>query len=270
MPPKKASKKKSSVLSRAQPVGELDSNLLMLVYGKADTGKTEFASTWPGPVLFIGFNERGTDTVKDKPDTDIVELQTFEEFDELYWDLKDGSKYKTLVLDQITSLQGFGIDYIRRKMKKKPGEVFSQKNWGQLSGEMRTGIENYRNMVDQYNICFLAHERTFNASSDEEDEGVLDPFIGAAIMPSINTFTTGAVSAIGNTFIKEEWRKLKGGKEERIVKFCMRTGPSGYYFTKIRRPVKAGPVPEYIVNPTYAKIKSLIDGKSPVKPAKRK
>ena len=275
MPVKKAKikkKKKGSIANRIQPVAELDDNLIMLVYGRADSGKTEFASTWPAPVLFLGFNEKGTATIKNKPDVDILELQDWSDFEEIYWHLKDGTDYKSIILDQITSLQGFGVDQIRKKTKKKPSDLFNKKDWGQLSGQMKTWMENYRNLSDQYNVCFLAHERTYNVSSNEEDEGVIDPYIGAAIMPSINTFTTGAVQAIGNTYVREEWEDdpKNKGEEIRKVEFCMRTGPSAYYFTKIRRPVDAGPVPEYIVNPTYQKVKKLMAGKSLSKSLRRK
>lgn len=266
--PKKKTKK--SILDRAKPVEDLELNLRMLVYGKADTGKTYFASTWPKPILFIGFREEGTDTLKGQKDIEVLELENWDEFEEVYWDLLEGTEFKTVVLDQITSAQGFAIDQVREKAKKKPGALFNQKNWGQVSGMMKTWIENYRNLSDQYNICFLAHERTFNIAN-EEDEDIVDPHIGAALMPSVNTFLTGAVSAIGNTFIREEWDEDPKTKEEtRRVEFCMRTGPAAYHFTKIRRPPDWGQVPEYITNPTYDKIYDLINVKSSSKPRRRK
>lgn len=269
MPVKKI-KKKARLLDRAKPIEDLKINLRMLVYGKADTGKTYFASTWPKPILFIGFREEGMDTVKGQKDIEILELENWEEFEDLYWELLEGTEFKSIVLDQITSAQGFAIDHVREKAKKKPGELMTQKNWGQVSGMMKTYVENYRNLSDQYNVCFLAHERTFNVSSDEE-ESLIDPHIGAATMPSVNTFLTGAVSAIGNTFIREEWDEDPKTKEEiRRVEFCMRTGPAANYFTKIRRPPEWGQVPEYIVNPTYEKISDLINNKSTSKPRRRK
>ena len=256
---KKASKK-SSILNRIQPVSELKENLIMLVYGKADTGKTEFASTWPKPILFLGFNEKGMDTVVGKDGIDILELQTWDDLQDIYWELEAGMDYNTIVLDQITSMQGFAIDDMRRKMKKKEGELISQKNWGQVSGAMKTWIENFRNLSERYNLCFLGHERGFNSGDDEEDS-VINPSIGAAIMPSVNNYITGAVTAIGNTFIRERW-EVENKEEVRYIDFCMRTGPSAYYFTKIRRPVAAGPVDEFIVNPTYDKVRTLMAGGS--------
>lgn len=262
MPLKKPSK--SSIADRIVPVAELNENLSMLVYGKSDTGKTEFASTWPKPILFLGFNEKGMDTVVGKPDIDVLELYDWDDVEDAYWLLSGGLEYKTIVLDQITSLQGFAIDQVRKKMKKGVDDIFNQKNWGQISGMMKTQIENFRNLGDQYNICFLAHQRSFTEKSttdDDEEESVIAPSIGAAIMPSVNTFATGAVKAIGNTFIREHF-EMKGKQEIRHVEFCMRTGPSAYYFTKIRRPVEKGPVDEYIVDPTYQKIRKLMEGKS--------
>lgn len=256
-------KPKKSLLGRAEAVTKkAKGNLRMLVYGAADTGKTEFASTWPTPILFIGFKEEGMDTIHNKKNIQILELENWQEFEDLYYELEGGTEFKTIVLDQITSLQGFAQDSIREKMKKKPGEIFSQKNWGQLSGLMKTWIENYRNLTNHYNVVFLAHERPFD-TGDEDEESDNPTRIGAAIIPSVHRFLSGAVSAIGHTFIQEDWVKDKKTKKEtRVVEFCMRVGPSELYYTKIRRPVKWGAIPEYIVNPTYQKVIDIIHGES--------
>jgi RecA/RadA recombinase len=50
---KKRVKKKpaptTSILDKIQPVSELETNLVMLVYGRSGTGKTHFGSTFPRP-----------------------------------------------------------------------------------------------------------------------------------------------------------------------------------------------------------------------------
>ena len=130
---------------------------------------------------------------------------------------------------------------------------------------MKTGISNYRELAGQYNLCFIAHERTFD-TGDEEDQS-LEPSVGARVMPSVTSFIDGAVDAIGSTFIKEGHTK-KNGKRVRRVDYCMRIGPHAYYSTKVRRPVESGPLPELIINPSYQKIRDLTAGK-PVSEKKR-
>lgn len=243
------------------PVGETDDNMVMLVYGQSGRGKTNFASTFPKPLLVIDVNEKGTNTIKDIPGVDVRRITSWEEFEEGYWYLAEGTKYKTIVIDQITNLQDFGIDEVRRRAKKGPHELISKKNWGELGGLMKTWIDNFRSLSDQYNIVFIAHERMFGGGGDEEEEDVIDPDVGARVTPSVKSFLDGAMDAIGSCFIKETTVKKKGGKKERQVDYCMRVGPHAFYITKIRRPPAAGPLPAFITDPSYRKIKDLEAGK---------
>jgi hypothetical protein len=176
-------------------------------------------------------------------------------------------KYKSIIIDQITNLQDMGMDDVRQRSRKTTKELFSQRNWGQLGGQLKEWITNFRGMADMYNILFIAHQRTFGGG-DEEDNA-LDPVVGARVMPSIGSFLDGAVDAIGSTFVREEEIK-KGNKTERRVEYCMRIGPHAYYLTKVRRPVEAGPVPDFIVNPTYQKIIDLELGKSTKRKLRRR
>jgi hypothetical protein len=255
---KKKTAAPTSILDRIQPVGELETNLVMLVYGRSGTGKTHFGSTFPRPCLFIDTNERGTETIANEEEIDVVRVTDWEEVDELLWALKDGMEYKSVVIDQVTNLQDLGMYEVLRKQRKGRDETFSQRNWGQLSGMLKQFITDFRDLADQYNLLMIAHER-IDEPGDEEDEHI-EPNIGARVMPSVGTFLDGAVDAIGCTFIKERW-ETEDREEVRHVDYCMRIGPHAFYSTKIRRPVSAGPIPELIVNPTYKKIKDLTTGK---------
>jgi hypothetical protein len=79
-------------------------------------------------------------------------------------------------------------------------------------------------------------------------------------MSSVASFVNGAVSVIGNTFIREDHNKKA---KTTNYKYCMRVGPHAYYATKIRRPVSAGPPPSVLVNPTFDKIFTLTAGGDP-------
>lgn len=262
---KKAAAPTTSILDKIKPVSELETNLVMLVYGRSGTGKTHFGSTFPRPALFIDTNERGTETIANEDDIDVVRVTDWAELDELLWALRDGMDYESIVLDQITNLQDLGMYEVLRKQRKGRDETFSQRNWGQLSGMLKQYITDFRDLSDKYNLLMIAHER-IDEPGDEEDEHI-EPNIGARVMPSVGTFLDGAVDAIGCTFIKERW-ETEDREEVRHVDYCMRIGPHAFYSTKIRRPVSAGPIPELIVNPTYQKIKDLTTGKQ--KPKRKK
>ena len=261
----------TSILDKIKPVGELNTNLVMLVYGRSGTGKTHFGSTFPRPILFIDTNERGTETIAQEDDIDVIRIEDWQEMDELYWALKNKETsvaYQSIVVDQITNLQDMGMWEVLRRQRKGRDETFSQRNWGQLSGMLKQFISDFRELADDYNLLLIAHER-IDEPGDEDAEEHIEPNIGARVMPSVGTFLDGSVDAIGCTFIKERW-ETEGKEEVRHVDYCMRIGPHAFYATKIRRPVSAGPIPELIVNPTYRKIKDLTTGKQPKRKVRRK
>jgi len=264
---KKKAVKEVSVLDQIQPVGDIKTNLVMMVYGRSGTGKTAFGSTFPKPILFIDTNERGTETIAAEEEVDVIRVEEWATLDKLYWELVNeqavckttGELYASIVIDQVTNLQDLGMQEVLRKSRKGRDEPFTQRNWGQLSGMLKTTISDWRELGDQYQLLFIAHERVFEGG-DEEDEAI-EPSIGARVMPSVGSFLDGAVDAIGSTYIRERY-ETEDKEEVRHVDYCMRIGPHAYYSTKIRRPVSAGPIPEFIVNPTYKKIRNLTSGKS--------
>ena len=256
--------KSSSILDRAQPVSSLQDNLAMLVYGRSGTGKTQFGSTFPRPSLVIDINEKGTETIAQEEDIDLLRINKWSEFEEAYWELQSGSHYASIIIDQITNLQDMGMAEVRRRRKKKDTDLFSTRNWGELSGMLKTWVVNYKELSDQYNVLLIAHERGFDEGEDED--GAINPNIGARVMPSLADAINGAMDSIGCTFIREDEDKEKN----RVVDYCMRIGPHAYYTTKIRRPVDAGPLPDVIVNPTYQKIMDLQAGKSLTRKRRRR
>lgn len=251
--------KSKSLLSRARPVSEVSHYTSMLIYGESGTGKTAFASSFPKPLILLDLKERGTETISQVEDATVLEIETWDEFEKVYWELKEDGMYKSIVLDQITSLQGIAMEHIRKENDYEPTDTFSKRDWGQLSGMMQTWLLNYRNLwSEDKNVCFLAHQRTFGGEDDGSGEDQIEPSVGARLSPSVSSFMNGAVSVIGNTFIRERFDKEKN----RTVQYCMRVGPHAYYRCKIRTPPGSIEIPDVIVNPTYEKIMKLSRGES--------
>jgi hypothetical protein len=234
----------------------------MAAYGQSGTGKTVFGASFPKPLLLLDIREKGAESIADVPGIDVLFVNHWNDLDgeeSIFWELKNGTKYKSIMLDQLTAAQALGMDKLRKEKRMKPGEVFSQRAWGQLSGMMQEMVYNYRELYNEgYNVLFLAHER-IREPQDEDDER-LAPAVGANLMQSVASFLNGAVSVIGNTFIRERYDKKSKTSD---MQYCMRVGPHAYYRAKIRRPVSAGPVPGVIVNPTYDKILAIQRGESP-------
>ena len=246
------------IKSKIAPVSELPSQFSMLVYGRSGTGKTALLSTFPKPLLLLDVREKGTDTIATVPGIDVISIEEWGEIEQVYWYLKSNeSKYKSVGIDQITQMQDICMSHVRSDSNKEETDLLSRKDWGQISGLMKTWLYNYRDLIDiGLNVVFVAHERV--TDSDDSIEDQIDPTIGARLMPSLASAVNGAVSVIGNTFIREEYTG-QGKEKERSVKYCMRIGPHAYYTTKIRRPIDFE-APEFIVNPNFEKITKIIRG----------
>jgi hypothetical protein len=244
-----------------------------LLYGESGTGKTALSGTWPKPMLVLDIAEKGTRTIRKIKGIQGVQIEDWDDFEELYWYLYDGKgkgRFKTVSLDQISQLQDLAIAKVRANRNMKPSEPMSQRLWGDASGLLKTWLFNYRELQNQgMNVVFIAHQRTFNVE-DEDGDNRIDPSIGARLMPSVTSFINGAVSDIGNTFIRERFIG-KGKDRERKVEYCLRVGPHAVYRSKIRRPPDAGLLPDVIVNPTFEKLQKLARGESlSTKPVRKK
>lgn len=245
----------SSIVDKIKPITELPTFLAVLVYGRSGTGKTQFASTFPKPMLLIDVREQGTDTIAQVPGIDVVSVEKADQIEELFWYLAQGTKYKTVVIDQISQMQDLAMAKVREEENKTDEELLSRREWGLISGWMKTWIFNFRDLIKrEMHVVFVAHDRSNNADDSVEDQ--IDPSIGPRLMPSLATAINGAVSVIGNTFIRE---KFIGQEKNRVVEYGMRIGPHAYFVTKVRHPVEVE-TPGVVVNPSFDKLISIVKG----------
>ena len=248
----------TSITDRIKPVTSLGLVLAALFYGRAGTGKTTVASSFPKPLLHLDIREKGTDSIADVEDVDTIQVNSWDEFEQIYWYLASAeNKYKTVVIDAVSQLQDFAVEKAMEE-DGKTNEIVTKRQWGSAAGKLKTWIINYRDLVDRdLNVVFLAHDRV--NEGDEGEDGELTPTVGPRLMPSVASIMTASVKLIGNTFIRETHEKLEGGKMKRNVVYCMRIGPHAYYETKIRQP-KGSFTPDIIENPDYNVMVSLMKG----------
>lgn len=242
------------------PVEQLPSVLAVLAYGRSGTGKTTFASTFPGPALLLDIREMGTDSVSNVKGLKVAKITEWKQFEEVYWYLEKGNhEFKTVIIDQITQLQDLAIAHAMKENGKDPTDQISKRDWGQGAGLMKTWLLNYRDLIDKgIHVVFLAHDRVAGGTEDESGEDQIDPSVGPRIMPSVASFLNGAVKIIGNTFIRESF-KIVNKRKKRRVEYSMRIGPHAYFTTKTRSPV--GVVsPDSITDPTYEKLLQVLTG----------
>lgn len=251
-------------------MAEVSAYRSFVIYGRSNTGKTTLASTFPGPILFLDVRDRGTDSIADVEDIDVMKIHTFEDFEKVYWFLKKHPKrYKTVVVDTMSMLQQIVIQERAAENKKDVSEAGSwgsmtKKDWGDVSALMKEWVINYRDLTDVgINVVFIAQDRVFNVGEDEdEDNNAIAPEVGPALSPSIAKVLNASVTVIGNTFIREKKveKKVEGKKVvKKKIQYCLRIGPNPTYVTKVRKP-RSVTAPAYIVDPTYEAIIEVIKG----------
>lgn len=261
-------------------VGDIHNVRSYVFYGGPGTGKTTLAGTFPGPILYLDIRDKGTDSVADHEDMDVMEIETWDDVERVYWFLKKNpEKYKTVIADTMSHLQNIAIETVLAELNKNPKEeigwgTMTQKEWGQVAAMMRPWITNMRDL--DMEVVFIAQHRVFNVDyGDEKDSttALLAPEVGPALMPSVGKHLNASVSIICNTFIrtrtvttkrmvKQKNPKLKPKEvidEEEIIEYCLRVGPSALYTTKMRKP-KDIVLPDILVDPTYDKIIDVLKG----------
>lgn len=252
----------SGILSRAKPVQEGDEFTTSLFYGRSGTGKTTLASTYPKPILLLDYKDRGTDSIRDVESIDVIRMDHWTDVEDVYWAIRENSKYQTIVLDTVSGMQNLAISKVKEDNNVDDADHLSRRGWGEVAGMLNTWLMIYRDL--NMHVVFLASDRTKRSSDDEEDttpeEGRLEPEVGPAVIPSVAIALNASVKIIGNTFIRQR-QKMKEGKVVEITSYVLRIGPHPYYITKIRSP-KSVRIPGVIVDPSYSKIVNVMKGET--------
>lgn len=259
---KKKAAPSKSILSRAKPVAELKLIITALFYGRSGSGKTTVAGTFPKPLLILDIGERGTDSLSSMEGVDVITVNDWGELEEIYWALKDGTKYKTVVIDAVHTMQNQAIQEARELANKKDKDMTSQRDMGQATGLMNQWNYSFRDLRDDgINVVFLAHDRLRETDTDDGVDSI-SPEVGPNVMPNVGKTLMGAVNIIGYTYIREvAEKKVPGKKADTRREYCMLLGANSVYNTKVRSP-KENVTPEFIVDPSYDKLVAVIKGET--------
>lgn len=258
----------STIASRIKPVAKIKKPMRVALYGRAGSGKTTLACSFPKPLLLDVNGEEGTDSVSDVKGLQVLPVQVWEDFEQLYWYLEEGDHdFETVIIDTVTNLQELAIKQVASENKKKDADggwgTMTKQMWGEVSSMLKTWITNFRNLKG-LNVVFLAQERLFNAGDEaESDDNQIAPEVGPRMMPSVGSTLNAAVDLVGHCFIREDHKRVKdkNGKvrEKRETQYCLRIGPHAYYTTKVRKPRDAE-VPSFLVDASYEDLAELKNG----------
>ena len=262
----------SEIAGRIQPVKKLPAVVTALFYGRSGTGKTTLSSTFPRPLLMIDVKEKGTDSIADVPDIDVINVSEWKDIEDLFFHLRENpGAYKTVVIDTVTSLQELAMEEALKIEHKKEGEFPTKRTWGNTSNLLKRYISNYVSLHDDgTSVVFLAQDRMHDSEYDGEDQII--PEVGARVSPATLSILNAAVKVIGQTFIKEVQSETKLKKRTKPqMRYCLRIGPNSYYTSKIRKP-KWAYCPDVVEDPGYDDIVKVMRGEyePPKQPAAKK
>jgi hypothetical protein len=268
---KKTKQKTGSVVKRIAPVG-LDEGLDKInIYGVSGTGKTTVACTYPKPLLIAGA-ENGTRSVHNLKGVDFVRMRKCSELTELIDHVRSTGKYKSFVLDTVTSFQAMSISEIAG-LEDIPVQgswgMATRDQWGQSALQTKEYLRRILRLAED-EVChaiILAQERSFGTGDTGEE--LLAPSVMSALTASTVGWLNPECDYICQTYKRQVSEavpiKISGKTRTRTrktdqVEFCLRVGPHPLYTTKFRGP-KGYELPGTIVDPNYTKLQNIIYGK---------
>jgi energy-coupling factor transporter ATP-binding protein EcfA2 len=258
----------AGIEDRIVPVSEIKTPMRLAIYGRAGSGKTTLASSFPAALLLDIKEEQGTASVADVKGLQVFPVEDWDDLEQVYWFLESGKhKFKTLILDTVTQMQELAITRVLEKKKKDVEDAggwgtLTKGDWGDVASLVKTWIMNFRGL--KMNVVFIAQERVFNAGDEAGGEdGAIAPEVGPRLSPSVRSTLEAAVEVIGHAFVREKVTRKRGAdkkiEETRVIQFCLRVGPHTYYTTKVRKP-KGTITPAFLIDPTYEDLVELRAG----------
>jgi hypothetical protein len=263
---------KGGLRDRMIPVGDIRKGMRVCIYGIPKSGKTRIACTFPGKKLILGF-EDGTSSVSTSMDTIWLPITSSDEFKEgLVIAVED--KFDSVILDEAS---GFRMVLLKEQLGllnvpvQLTWAMAKKQDWGAVAGNFKENVNDFFKLASTHgkNMIVLSHEN--NLTSEEEMiqgiPGMMGPSLGKASALWLN----GAVDYLCQTYIREKMEykeQVINGVKKTTSKS---TGKSEYMLRIVsheksmvgfRMPLGSKEPEEDIANPTYEKIRAVIEGES--------
>lgn len=262
-----------SVLGRIHSLVGIERGVRLSLYGRPKTGKTRLACTFPKPLILIG-TEDGTESVVGIKGIDFVLLDRCEEIKEIIQGPVAAGKYATVVLDNGTRFRDMRISEILGldRVPVQKGWGFAKRDhWIECANSTKEMLRPLFDLAKKtdLNLVIIAQEQNYSDGVEGSSSDLITPSISSALGKSVCDWVNAECDCIGQTLIRpqivEKHVKVAGktstvksrtGKKE----YCLRVGPDEVYYAGFR--LRGGRVlmEDFIVDPTYEKIKAVIDG----------
>lgn len=213
-----------------KPASDVSDFLKLCVYGRNGTGKTTFIGSSDLKTLIIDCNEKGTLSVRRRPNVDVFKLEQWEQLDWIYWFLRTKNNgYEVVGIDTITGLAVMCMKWV---LKEDVARDFSRdplmpdkRSWGKLGEAMKDAISRFRNL--EAHVIFTAQEKTSTIEEDESGGTLLETH--PELSPAPRSTLLGAVDIAGRLYTREV--EVRGKKQ---IERRMLVGPHPRYVSKDR------------------------------------
>ena len=238
------------IADQIMPASKAKGPLKMVLYGRNGKGKTHFAGSSNLKTLVVDCQEKGTESLEDRPNVDVLFLQTWDDLQYIYWHLRDGDHpYEVVVIDTITSLSTLCMKWVLKDDNDRGSSedplMPGRQQYGKLGEAMTNMIIDWRNLP--YVVIFLAQERSY-AIKDDNDE-VIGSEIGPSMTPKPLGTLLSAVGTIGRMTDREVTKQVNG-KSETVTEWRMLVRGDDKYIAKTR--IKG--LKKQVINPSLAKL----------------
>lgn len=237
-------------LDGVKDIADLGQRKLVVLWGKSNTGKTEFGSTWPKPQLYVQVGDDGSNTIRNKKDISGLRADNLESVKGVLRELikEKGAGYRSVFVDTFSMVTNVWIDENAVNKKKK----MTQQMWGDLKTDTEELIR-LAYKLSLYTWVILSCHEAMDSIEGMEDE--ILPDARPSTTKGARTYLEGMANyGFHTTRLKKEL--VEDGVEKTVVRYAVHIGPNPYYWTKLQTP-KGVKVPSVMVNPSFAKLKKL-------------
>ncbi len=246
-----------------------------------NSGKTRLACKWPKPLLLVGA-EDGTESVRNVEGVEFIRLRDIDQVSDLVRLCQsDPPPFKTVVLDTLTSFHGMVLAKV-----KGIEELPAQRSYGDATRDeyreasfvTKQHVRDLLRLAERKmaHVVVLAHEKLIKGKDEGLDPRLVSPKIMGAAGESVVNFVNAECDYVLHTETQGKYKVTRmevDGQVEEIREpmegavFCLRLTPNNYYVCKFRAP-EGVVVPEIIEDPTYEKLRRLMEGQT-VKPTRK-
>jgi hypothetical protein len=170
------SDKLSALLGKAKDVKDTVSQYhCAMFWGETKMGKTTLGCDYEKPLILLEIGgENGTASVQTIEGIKVVPIDTWDEFETMYWYLTYSEHpYKTVVIDTVTKLQDIAMDKVMIDCGKSTTAPKVWDNWNSVAALMKTYLQYYKNLSCKMNVVFLGQYKEIRKNNEVPSDSQL-------------------------------------------------------------------------------------------------